>query len=80
MKPRVRDWLMALPRLAIVALIRAYQVTLSPWIGQACRFEPSCSRYMLEAVEKYGARRGVWRGVLRICRCHPFRPGGYDPP
>ncbi len=66
--------------LALIAMVRAYQVTLSPWLGRACRFEPTCSNYMILAIEKYGPMRGVWRGARRICRCHPFRPGGYDPP
>jgi uncharacterized protein len=66
--------------MSLIALVRLYQVTLSPWLGSACRFQPTCSNYMIGAVQKYGALCGGWRGVLRICRCHPFRPGGYDPP
>ena len=53
---------------------------LSPLIGRHCRFEPTCSAYFIQAVEKYGAVRGTWRGLKRIGRCHPFQPGGYDPP
>ncbi len=64
----------------VLALIRLYQVTLSPWIGQSCRFEPSCSRYTATCVDRFGALRGSWLGVRRILRCHPFNPGGYDPP
>ena len=64
----------------VIGLIRAYQVTLSPLLGPACRFEPSCSRYMVEAIRKYGLFRGVWRGFRRFLRCHPWHPGGYDPP
>ena len=60
--------------------IRCYQKTLSPLLGDVCRFHPSCSNYFLQAVHKYGPIRGSWRGVRRICRCHPFHPGGYDPP
>ena len=70
-------------RLAIalpIALIRVYQVTLSPLLGNACRFEPSCSRYMVGALQKYGLVRGTWRGIKRLGRCHPWHPGGYDPP
>ncbi len=60
-------------------MIRGYQVTLSPLLPSGCRYTPSCSRYALEAVEKYGAFRGMWLGTRRILRCHPFRKGGYDP-
>lgn len=65
---------------AIILAVRAYQLCLSPWLGKNCRFIPSCSAYMIEAVEKYGPFRGVWKGLCRIGRCHPFHPGGYDPP
>lgn len=65
---------------ALIVLIRAYQLTLSPLLGPTCRFEPSCSRYMIGALRKYGLLRGIWRGTLRILRCHPWHPGGYDPP
>jgi putative membrane protein insertion efficiency factor len=64
----------------LVGLIRLYQVTLSPLLGPACRFEPSCSRYMVESLRKYGLLRGLARGLRRLSRCHPWDPGGYDPP
>jgi uncharacterized protein len=64
----------------VILLIRVYQYTLSPLIGPACRFEPSCSRYMIEAIHKYGLTRGVFKGLGRVLRCHPWNPGGYDPP
>lgn len=64
----------------LVAGVRLYQVAISPLIGPACRFEPSCSRYMIESLHKYGIIRGLYRGIARVCRCHPFHPGGYDPP
>jgi putative membrane protein insertion efficiency factor len=64
----------------LVAVIRAYQWTISPLIGPACRFEPTCSRYMIEAVRRYGLIRGVAKGLMRLGRCHPWHPGGYDPP
>lgn len=67
------------PRHVVMALIRVYQLTLSPFMLTQCRFTPSCSRYTYEAVERYGALRGSWLGVKRILRCHPFHPGGYDP-
>ncbi len=66
--------------LIIIALIRVYQRTISPLLGPVCRFEPSCSRYMEEAIRKYGAWRGLRRGIARLLRCHPWNPGGYDPP
>ena len=65
---------------ALILLIRVYQVTISPLLGPACRFEPTCSRYMIEALRKYGVFKGLFKGVMRICRCHPWHPGGYDPP
>ena len=68
------------PAFLLIAATRVYQWTLSPFIGRHCRFHPTCSAYFIEAVQKYGAIRGAWRGVKRICRCHPFNPGGYDPP
>lgn len=68
------------PRSLLIAAVRVYQWTLSPLIGRHCRFEPTCSTYFIQAVRKYGALRGSWRGALRICRCHPFHAGGYDPP
>ena len=72
--------LVDLPGRVLILLVRVYQLTLSPLLGRCCRFQPSCSQYFIEAVQKYGAIRGAWRGLCRICRCHPFRPGGYDPP
>ena len=64
----------------LIALIWVYQVTLSPLLGNVCRFEPSCSRYMVQSLRKYGLLRGLVRGLRRLCRCHPWNPGGYDPP
>lgn len=60
-------------------LIRAYQLTLSPIIGQHCRFTPSCSRYASEAIAVHGPARGSWLAIRRIGRCHPFCEGGLDP-
>lgn len=65
---------------AMIALVRFYQRAISPLLGSQCRFAPTCSQYMIEAIEKYGPVRGVFKGTMRICRCHPFHPGGYDPP
>ncbi|MEP7105915.1 MAG: membrane protein insertion efficiency factor YidD [Chloroflexota bacterium] len=73
------EWLLQVPRRLLAALIRAYQLTLSPLLPASCRFHPSCSQYTLEAVRKYGAARGGWLGIRRLVRCHPFNPGGFDP-
>lgn len=63
-----------------LGLIRIYWVTLSPLIGGVCRFEPSCSRYTFTCIERFGVLRGSFLGAKRIGRCHPFNPGGFDPP
>ena len=68
-----------LPRTALILAVRGYQVVLGPFLGGACRYYPSCSVYAIEALEKHGAARGSWLAARRILRCHPFRPGGYDP-
>ena len=68
------------PALVIIGLVRVYQFTLSPIFGGQCRFRPTCSHYMIEAVEKYGAVRGGLKGLWRILRCNPLARGGYDPP
>lgn len=77
---RLWDPVRRLPGRIVIGLVRLYQWTLSPWLGKNCRFYPSCSAYMIQAIEKYGVIRGVWKGIARIGRCHPFHPGGYDPP
>ena len=64
---------------ALCLLIRAYQATLSPLFGNCCRFHPSCSNYMLEAIRIHGVGYGVFLGLRRVCRCHPWNPGGPDP-
>ncbi len=61
------------------AIIRAYQLILSPVLGSACRFEPTCSYYAMEAVERYGAMKGGWLAVKRVVRCNPWCDGGFDP-
>jgi putative membrane protein insertion efficiency factor len=73
-------WVWRIPARGLIGLVRVYQYTLSPLLGPCCRFVPSCSEYFIQAVRKHGAVRGTLRGVWRICRCHPFHPGGYDPP
>ena len=62
-----------------LAAIRMYQRWISPFLGASCRYEPTCSRYTEQAIEKYGLFRGSWMGAKRIARCHPWHPGGYDP-
>jgi putative membrane protein insertion efficiency factor len=64
----------------LVALIRLYQRILSPFLGNVCRFEPSCSRYAKACLEGHGAVMGSLLSIRRLCKCHPFHPGGYDPP
>ena len=73
-------WLAAGLVWILILIIRVYQVTLSPLLGPACRFEPTCSRYMVESLRKYGPVKGLARGLRRVLRCHPWHPGGYDPP
>lgn len=59
--------------------IRFYKAWVSPLLPSACRYYPTCSRYTLDAVNKYGTLQGLWMGIKRLCRCHPWHPGGYDP-
>jgi len=63
----------------LVWLIKAYQYLLSPWVGNSCRFTPTCSHYACEALHKHGALRGSWLTTRRLLRCHPWHPGGHDP-
>lgn len=62
----------------MIALLRVYKRFVSPCLPSACRYHPTCSEYMREAVERYGATRGAWMGVKRLARCHPFHAGGVD--
>ena len=64
---------------AVLMLIRVYQVFFSPLNITSCRYQPTCSHYTYEAVERYGARKGAWLGVRRVLRCHPFSASGFDP-
>ncbi len=64
----------------LIGGVRFYQVGLRPALPAVCRFQPSCSEYFILAVQKHGPVRGACKGVGRICRCHPWNPGGYDPP
>ncbi|MGE3808429.1 MAG: membrane protein insertion efficiency factor YidD [Gemmataceae bacterium] len=64
----------------LILAVRCYQALLRPILPAVCRFHPSCSEYFIGAVEKYGPVRGACKGIGRLCRCHPWHPGGYDPP
>jgi putative membrane protein insertion efficiency factor len=75
MPRRLRNW----DRRGAAGLVYAYQAIVSPWLGPACRYEPSCSQYAAEAIEKYGVMRGSWLGARRLSRCHPLGSSGYDP-
>lgn len=68
-----------LPQRGLMLLVRAYRLLLSPWLGSSCRFEPTCSAYSLEALERHGAAGGTYLTAARIARCHPWCDGGFDP-
>jgi putative membrane protein insertion efficiency factor len=74
------ETLIGLPSWLLIAAVRLYQLTLSPLIGQQCRFSPTCSNYMIQAVLKHGFLIGLLKGIWRILRCNPFCRGGHDPP
>jgi putative membrane protein insertion efficiency factor len=62
-----------------ITLVKIYQYAISPYLAPACRYTPTCSQYTIEAINKYGAIKGSWKGFKRICRCHPWGGSGYDP-
>lgn len=66
-------------RRIVISLIKLYQTILSPFVGQHCRFYPSCSTYALEALENHGTLQGLWLSIKRVSRCHPWHEGGVDP-
>ena len=74
-----RQRLAELPRRGLMGLVRGYRFFLKPWLGNACRFEPTCSAYALEALQRHGALRGSALAGWRILRCHPWCDGGCDP-
>jgi putative membrane protein insertion efficiency factor len=71
----IQQW----PRRFLAGLVQGYRLLLKPWVGNVCRFEPSCSAYALQALEKHGAARGGMLAAARILRCHPACHGGHDP-
>ena len=60
-------------------MIRGYQLVISPLLGSNCRFQPTCSCYAHEAIDRFGVSKGTYLSIIRILKCHPFHPGGYDP-
>ncbi|VVD60089.1 Putative membrane protein insertion efficiency factor [Pandoraea terrigena] len=66
-------------RSVLLLLLRGYKLVISPWLGNRCRFHPSCSDYAREAIVEHGAGYGTYLAARRLCRCHPFHPGGFDP-
>lgn len=66
-------------RWLLIRFIHLYRLVLSPWVGNQCRFYPTCSQYMETAIERFGVIRGVWMGLKRLGRCHPWHEGGIDP-
>lgn len=71
--------ILLLPQRALIGLVRGYRLFLSPWLGSACRFEPTCSAYSLQALEEHGATVGTYMTLRRLVRCQPFCAGGHDP-
>jgi putative membrane protein insertion efficiency factor len=63
----------------LIGLVRAYRLFISPLLGASCRFQPTCSNYMIESINRFGALHGTWLGIRRISRCHPWHKGGLDP-
>lgn len=70
--------LVLLPQRTLIVLVRGYRLLLSPWLGSACRFEPTCSAFSLQALQQHGAAAGTYLTVGRLLRCHPFCSGGHD--
>ena len=63
----------------LIVLVRGYQVLISPWLGSNCRHQPTCSAYTIEALREWGPLRGIWLGMRRIAKCHPWGTHGHDP-
>ncbi len=77
--PRALNLLLSLPRGMLIGAVRGYRYFLKPWLGNTCRFEPTCSAYTLQALQRHGALRGLALGGWRVLRCHPCCAGGCDP-
>lgn len=77
---QILKYIWRIPRQFLWVLVRFYQLAISPLIGRNCKFHPSCSNYMIQAIDKYGAVKGTLKGIGRICRCHPWSEGGQDDP
>jgi putative membrane protein insertion efficiency factor len=69
----------AVAKIILMGLIRAYQILVSPLLGANCRFQPTCSHYMIGAIDRFGPLKGFWLGLRRLSRCHPWHEGGLDP-
>ncbi len=79
-RPRsIAGWVLAPLTWTLIALIRFYQLFISPGLPPSCRFTPSCSQFTMDAVRRHGPLKGAWLGVRRLGRCHPWHPGGHDP-
>ena len=72
------EFLLSLPRRGLIGLVRGYRYFLSPWLGQSCRFYPTCSVYAIEALQRHGAAAGTYLAAARILRCNPYCQGGHD--
>lgn len=77
---RVFGWLSGGLSAVVIGIVLAYRACIRPLLPPLCRFDPSCSEYMIQAVKKYGPVSGAFRGMWRICRCNPWSEGGHDPP
>ncbi len=69
----------AMAKRILISLVRMYQLLLSPLFGASCRFQPTCSHYMIESIDRFGVLHGTWLGIKRLSRCHPWHKGGLDP-
>ena len=76
---RMMSRLLRLPQRTLMSLVHGYRLLLSPWLGQSCRFEPTCSLYSLQALERHGAAAGSFLTLCRLARCHPWCEPGFDP-